>query len=36
MLSFFFHTCYFVLESRLLAYYKPKDNMVRLDCFNIA
>ena len=34
----FFHTRYFVLESRLLAYYKkkPKDNMVRinfmLDC----
>jgi hypothetical protein len=29
----FFHTRYFVLESRLLAYYKkkPKDNMVRLD-----
>lgn len=25
-----------VLECRLLAYYKPKDNMVRLDCFNIA
>jgi hypothetical protein len=28
----FFHTRYFVLESRLLAYYKkkPKDNMVPL------
>jgi len=31
----FFHTRYFVLESRLLAYYKkkPKDNMVRISCF---
>jgi hypothetical protein len=28
----FFHTRYFVLESKLLAYYKkkPKDNMVRV------
>jgi hypothetical protein len=30
----FFHTRYFVLESRLLAYYKkkPKDNMVPTAC----
>jgi len=41
MLSFFFHTCYFVLAREQAArcsptYYKPKDNMFPLDCFNIA
>nr|CAB3455226.1 unnamed protein product [Digitaria exilis] len=33
----FFHTRYFVLESRLLAYYKkkPKDNMVRISTISL-